>query len=65
MLYEHGRLSLGYVLCAFPIFALVGGHVEVALCYVMVRNVLGGETTSTDASVVEYMATYGSIIEEI
>jgi len=43
MLYEHGRVSFGYVLCALPIFALVGGHVEVALYDVMVCNVLGGD----------------------
>lgn len=64
MLYEHGRISFGYVLCALPIFALVGGHVEVALCDVMVCNVLGG-MTSTDVSNIGYVATYGSIIKEI
>lgn len=40
MLYKHGSFSLGYVFCALPITALVGGHIEVTADDVMVCNIL-------------------------
>jgi hypothetical protein len=40
MLYKHRYFSLRYVLCAFPVFALVGRHEEVATRDVMVCDVL-------------------------
>ena len=40
MLYEQSRLSLGYVIGALPIFALIGGRVEVALDDIMVYDIL-------------------------
>jgi hypothetical protein len=42
MFYKHSGLSLGYVLCAFPIFALVGGDEEVVIDDIMVGDVLEG-----------------------
>jgi hypothetical protein len=40
MLYKHSYLPLGYVLRAFPVTALVGGHEEVTADDVMVCDVL-------------------------
>jgi hypothetical protein len=40
MLYEQSRLSLGYVIGALPIFALIDGRVEVALDDIMVYDIL-------------------------
>ncbi len=40
MFYEQSRLSLGYVIGALPIFALIGGRVEVALDDIMVYDIL-------------------------
>lgn len=40
MLYEHGSFSLGYILCALPIVALVAGHIEVSANDIMVCNIL-------------------------
>jgi hypothetical protein len=42
MFYKHSGLSLGYVLCAFPTFALVGGDEEIVIDYIMVGDVLEG-----------------------
>jgi hypothetical protein len=42
MFYKHSGLSLGYVLYAFPIFALVGGDEEIVVDNVMVGDVLEG-----------------------
>jgi hypothetical protein len=40
MLHEHSSFSLGYILCALPITALVAGHKEVTANDVMICNIL-------------------------